>query len=134
MKSKNIICYFIFLFLSNCESESGMRRLGYLHKVTQTIESEKNVIVEDTIRLSRDCHFGFEYKLDRDFINKNLHEMANGDKSIIGYRNLKIEFKLYPVLTGNLGVGVLGLFCINFSGYALHKDTIKGEILGNKNE
>lgn len=134
MKNKIILCFFIASFFSNCESDTSMRRLGYLHKMSQTIEIDNNVIVEDTIRFSRDCHFGESYQMDANFINKNLHEMANGDNSVIGYRNLKIEFKLYPILTDRFGIGVFGLFCTNFSGYALHKSKMKSEQVETNNE
>ena len=51
-------------------------------------------------------------------MNANLMEMANGDKSILGFRDLKIEYKEYA-LYGVLGPA--GIICVNYSGYAIRK-------------
>lgn len=135
LSNKKLFLPFIIIFMNYCVAESyNIRRLGYFSKVSASINSQNILSVEDNLRYSHDCHLGLGYQLDADFINMNLEKMANKDDSIVGYRDIKIQFKYFPIYSTGFGTFIFGVFCVNFSGYAIHAEMSKSKDLDIVNE
>lgn len=111
-----IFCLFIFNF---CNTERYFQRLGQFPKISNQEENSENFLNDKTLSEFTTCHkIQRTINFDENFMNANLMEMANGDKSILGFRDLKIEYKEYA-LYGVLGPA--GIICVNYSGYAIRK-------------
>ena len=110
-----IFCLFIFNF---CNTERYFQRLGQFPKISNQEENSENFLNDKTLSEFTTCHDLGKISFDENFMNANLMEMANGDKSILGFRDLKIEYKEYA-LYGVLGPA--GIICVNYSGYAIRK-------------
>lgn len=110
-----ILCVLCFNF---CNTDRYFQQIGHFPKISNQEGDAENFPNDKTLSEFTTCHYLGKISFDENFMNANLMEMANGDKSILGFRDLKIEYKEYA-LYGVLGPA--GIICVNYSGYAIRK-------------
>ncbi len=110
-----ILCLFGFNF---CNTDRYFQQIGHFPKISNQEGDVENFPNDKTLSEFTTCYYLGKIRFDENFMNANLMEMANGDKSILGFRDLRIEYKEYA-LYGMLGPA--GILCVNYSGYAIRK-------------
>lgn len=118
MKKNKLPIFLCLLAFNFCNSDVYLQRVGQFPKISNREINSENFVHDKSISEFTTCHFIGKFEFDENFMNANLKKMTNGDESIIGFRDLKIEYKEYA-LYGILGPA--GITCISYGGYPIRK-------------
>ncbi len=123
MKKNKFALILYLLVLNFCNTERYFQRIGQFPKISNQEGDIENFPNDKTLSEFTTCHPLNKSRFEENFMNANLMEMTNGDKSIVGFRDLRIEYKEYALYGGMLGP--VGIICVNYSGYAIRKKESK---------
>lgn len=121
MKNNNLTFILLIATLNFCNGQSYFQRIAHFPKITEQEIDSENFPNDATPSEFTTCHHIGKLNFEENYINQNLEKMTNGDKTIIGFRNLRIKYTEYA-LYGYLGPA--GVCCVTYTGYAIRKKEI----------